>query len=80
MLTERMQHQHHMMHIFFSFIILKGMIQVDSMKSLLLEDHLRIHDIDGKYTEPVFLKHMLKSAHGEHREYDSHSSTMLLSG
>jgi len=34
------------------------MIQVDSMQNLLLEDHLRTHEIDGKYTELVFPKHM----------------------
>lgn len=56
------------------------MIQVDPMENLLLEDHLRTHEIDGKYTEPVFPKHMSRSAHGGHQEYDSHSSTKLLSG
>lgn len=56
------------------------MIQVDSMENLLLEDHLSTREIDGKYTEPVFPKHMSKSAHDEHQEYDSHSSTKLLSG
>lgn len=55
------------------------MIQVYLMENLLLVDHLRIHEIDGKYTEQVFPEHMLKSDHGEHPEYDSRSSTKLLS-
>lgn len=53
------------------------MIQVDLMENLLLEDHLRIHETDGKYTEPVFPKHMLKSDHDGHPVHDSHSSTKL---
>lgn len=57
----------------------KSMIQVYLMENLLLVDHLRIHEIDGKYTEQVFPEHMLKSDHGEHPEYDSRSSTKLLS-
>jgi hypothetical protein len=56
------------------------MAQVDLVRNLLQEDHLRIREIDEKYTEPTFPVHMLKSDHGEHPEYDSHSSTMLLSG
>ena len=39
-----------------------------------------MNEIDGKYKEPVFLKHMLRSNHGEHLEYDFHSNTMLLLG
>lgn len=57
MLIERMHHQHHVIQVFLSFS-LKNSIHVNSMSNLLREDHLRSHEIDGKYTEPVFPKHM----------------------
>jgi len=47
------------------------------MENLLLEDHLRIRETDGKYTEPRFPKHMLKLDHDEHPVHGSHNSTKL---
>jgi hypothetical protein len=52
---------------------------IDFFKYSPLKDHLEKNEKDGKYIGLMFPKHMLRSNHDGHQEYDSHSSTRLLS-
>lgn len=54
-------------------------LKVDLCEDSPLKGHLEKNEKYGKYIGLMFPKHMLKSTHDGHQEYDSHSSTRLLS-